>query len=350
MISIAGHKRVLGIDMSPRFIKLVEVESGRGGIMVLKTAIDRITEDDEDGGPVRYAERLKGLIRNNGIKAKKAFAVLMPEDVIERFVSVPAEAGKKIREIIEWEVPKHIDYSMEETVYDYNISEIPDSSRKDVHLAIARRDRVEKLASIIQEADLCPEGIESRSSSLCRLMNGFSGIEKKTVAILDIEHRWSTLLILRDKVLIMSRRIENGTNDILESISSLIGCSEHESRVYMMETGFSEPIINGEEVPPLSLEYTVYSAIERSVDRLVADLKRSYEIFKAQNEMQNNPDIIYLTGGTSLLPNIDRVLQIKMGIETEVLDPFGTGLLSDESGTDSFAQLTVALGLAIRSR
>lgn len=88
----------------------------------------------------------------------------------------------------------------------------------------------------------------------------------------------------------------------------------------------------------------IESAIKPMLDRLVGELKRSFDYFKAQII---NEDIgkIYLCGGGAQLKDLATFLQQKTGIETEVLNPLQK--LSVD-GVDLGVELGSVFGLGLR--
>ncbi|HNW91459.1 MAG TPA: pilus assembly protein PilM, partial [bacterium] len=88
----------------------------------------------------------------------------------------------------------------------------------------------------------------------------------------------------------------------------------------------------------------IESAIKPMLDRLVGELKRSFDYYKAQI---SNEDIkkIYLCGGGAMLKDLAPFLQQKTGIETEVFNPLAK---LEVEGVDLGVEAGAVFGLGLR--
>ena len=340
--------RMLGMDVGPRAVKLVEMERAGGNWKVLKHVISKWEDRDEPGLDQLEGGLLKRLVAENNIHTKKVTTIVPYRDLTERFVELPLSAGDKMSEYVKWEIPKHINYPAEEATFDYICSDSTGREKNDVHIAITRKDSVERIVSIIREAGLVPEVIETRSTALHRLVQQNPEWMTKTVILLDIEYRWTSMLVISEGTLRMSRKIENGKRDIVTSIAVLSGSELDEADKLLMDLGIDEKIIKGESVDPTSQEFNVYSAIERPVDRLLIDMKRSYEFYKAQYGIENDFDLILVSGEISHIPNIDRFIGMKTGKKAKVIGMEDLSGLQVAGKDLSVGLFTIALGLAMR--
>ena len=136
--------------------------------------------------------------------------------------------------------------------------------------------------------------------------------------------------------------------DITHSITNLVRCSEEDAEDLKRNVGFSEEILRGDAVPATSRDYNLYSAIEHQMDRLIAEMKRSLVFFYAQYEEQDEPEILYLTGGTSRIPNLTQFIDKKLDTRVEIVDPL-EAIPHDLENNEGFGtQLSMAVGLAMR--
>ncbi len=345
---ISENKRVLGIDISPEAVRLAQIRA-RGGIKRVEMAVvsaDR--RQDESGMELLRRGILTQPDGRTCVRARNAVSVLEYQDVTERFLNLPCVDRKKLKELVKWEVPKHTDFPAEEAAWDFTAEKRPGGNEYNVHLAISRKEKVDELLGIILDAGLFPAAVETRSTALHRLVSHMKDPLPGIMALFEIGYRWTTFIIARDGALMMSRRIENGGRDIISSITALIGCGEEDAQGHMLSRGFNEKILGGERVDPVSLEYSLYSAMERPLDNLVSEIKRSYEYFKAQYAVGEDPDRYLLSGEVAMLPNLDRFLSIKLGRDTEVIRPEHFSALEYDVEDVPFPLMSTAVGLALR--
>jgi type IV pilus assembly protein PilM len=339
---------VIGLDIGASTLKIVELEGLNGKVAVKKIASGQYSENYGVDEAEQVREAVYRTIGEHGIKAKRVVSAIAKKDVIEKFLQIPVIDEKKIRDILKWEVSKHISFPLEQVVYDYRIDDIPGEAKVSVHLAIARRSRIENHIDILRSLGLVPVAVEPMSLSLFRIARSLVEIGDRPLAILDIGAHSSTLLIVTGGKMRLSRMIEIGSEDIMSSIVNLIQCSREEAGTLMSSVGISDEILQGQEVSATSKEFETYSAIEYQMDRLIGELRRSLVFFMAQYEGEDEPETLCLTGGTAGIPNLKQFLEKKLGLKSEVIDPLKNpdwnGCTHDNSG----CYLSMAFGLALR--
>ena len=91
----------------------------------------------------------------------------------------------------------------------------------------------------------------------------------------------------------------------------------------------------------------IYEALSHSIEDLASEISRSLSFY-----LERVPDAalsrIYLTGGGSLLKNLDVFLTSRLGAPTAILNPLQLLPVADQSEISTGPLYTVALGLALR--
>ncbi len=341
-------RRVVGIDLGSNSLKAVEVETGGKVPRLVNAVVEKDVFGDASPAGRLDAGLLSGILKRRGIKTKRTVSVLPNEDLIEKYLRFPVETRKKIGDFVNWEASKHISYPVEEAAFDYSIEKPNGGSEMDVHLAVTRRSTVEEYVNLLNNSGLVAEAVEPRSIALGRILCNGPSSENTIIPMLDIGFRWTTLVILKGGRLRFSRTIEGGGKDVRDSITALMNISPAEAEDHMVNTGFSIDLIRGEDVSPTSTEYNVHSAMERAVDRLISDYRRSYEYYRVQFEEQDEPVVLYLTGGSAQMPGFDSFMEMKLKARTEVFDPFKYSGIENGSYVGPRSPLSTALGLALR--
>ncbi len=346
--SLKGNS-VIGLDIGTSSIKLVELERKNGTAVVRNAAQCRNPAAGEEiSEEKRLVLMVRGLKQEYGVRANRTVSTLSKRDITEKFLTVPADAGERVGDIVKWEVPKHISFPVEDAVYDFRVDELQGGGELGIHLAITRRRNIEKHVELLMRMGLVPEAVETRSRALHRLIDRTVDTEASVVAALDIGSRWSTMLIINNGVLRMSRTMEIGSDDINSSIVNLVRCSENDAESLKRKMGFTEEIMKGESVSATSKEFHVYSAIEMHMDRLIAEMKRSLVFYYAKQEAEDEPEILFVTGGAARIPNLGRFIEKKLGFEVRINDP-SSGFTNEAGETMELgAHLSMALGLALR--
>ncbi len=344
---LPGGRKMVGLDIGTSSIKVSQITHRGKRVRVGKTAIWDNNRDSEGEIQGNLENRIGELFSINNISTGGVVSTLTKDSITEKFISVPP-AREKIRDIVRWEVPKHIDFPFREAVFDYRSELIPGTESVSVHIAISRRKELEEFIRLLTNVGIRPRALETRSRALQRVAMLEEGIGEKSVAVLDMGSRWSTLILLNSGVLRMTRTMEIGSDDINHSIVQLVKCSEEEAESLKQKVGISRDILHGERVQSTSDSFQVFSAIEHQMDRVVAEVKRSLVFHFARYEDEPEPEAIYLMGGSSRIPNLEVFLNSKFDMDVEAIDPLKRLKGENEISPDEGTRLSMAIGLALR--
>lgn len=341
---------LLGIDIGYSIAKIAELERRNGDVSIKDYLFADFDNESEVPREEQAVDKIKNLLQQSGVKTKKVVAAVSNSDLIEKFLYFPISSKGKLEDIVKWEAKKHIDFPLEEAAYSFTSVEMEEEEKLCVYLAITKRSIVEKQIDIISRIGLEPVAIETKAHALARLVRWLDrdGVQEKKIALLDIGSKSSSFMLLEKGILRMSKYIEIGSVDITSTIVNLVHCSEEDARELQMNVGIAEKVLNNEESSPKSVDFNLYSAIEFQMDRLTAEMKRALMFYFAQFEWEGDPDILYITGGASRIPNIAKFLSKKLSMDVEVLDPVKNLSCPDCLERGPATHLSIAFGLALR--
>ena len=85
---------------------------------------------------------------------------------------------------------------------------------------------------------------------------------------------------------------------------------------------------------------------------VVAELDRSLQFFYSSSP-HSKVDHVVLAGGSASIPNVDELIQERLGVETSIANPFASMSLSarvkPQTLSNDAPALLIACGLALRS-
>ena len=158
------------------------------------------------------------------------------------------------------------------------------------------------------------------------------------MAIIDIGATMMTLSVLHGGKTIYSRESMFGGRQLTEEIQRRYGLSVEEAGLAKKAGGL-----------PDDYEAEVLQPFKEAV---VQQVSRSLQFFFASGQF-NDVDYILLAGGTASIPDLDRLIQQKIGTQTLVANPFAEMALGSKVNAGSLASdapaLMIACGLAMRS-
>ena len=351
MLFGSQYKSLIGLDITPSSIKLVELSSAGKGYRAEcyaaePTPPNSINERTIVDAPA-VGEAIRRAVKRAGTTTKHvAIAISSDATILRR---IPLERTRSPRELeakVEASMGQVIPFQIEEVSYDFELlgPSAGDPEMDEVLLVATRRENVDQRAQAVQNAGLIPEVVDVEQYAVenaCRLMahqmpDGGVG---RSVAIVDFGASTTTFSVLKDLSIAYTRDFPFGGQQLTEEIMRTYGLSLEEAGRAKKEGG-----LPGNYQPEV---------LDPFVDDMTQQVSRSLQFYLASAQGSDQPDQILVCGGCANIPGVADVIASKVGIPTDVGDPFGDMKISTRAKTqgirrDATALLT-ALGLALRS-
>ena len=242
---------VVGLDIGSRWIKAVEVRSGRGGATITGIGYEPTPEgavvDDAIQDPAAVGAAVKRLFSGSGISCHKVVsAVSGQSSVVVRIIEVPRMTLQELAETMKWEVERHIPFPSSEVVMDYKPlnrpSEDPQSQTLEALLAVCQEEVLKRHMEMLSSAKLSPVAIEVESVAFPRvLIHGNPEVENyTTVAVADIGNSNTKVCIYEKKILVFPRSVPIAGINLIRAISQSLGVEESEAEVALREHGVAD--------------------------------------------------------------------------------------------------------------
>jgi type IV pilus assembly protein PilM len=352
------NKSVLGIDIGPSSIKIVQLRRKKGRA-ILENYVELSL------GPYAGIERGRStnltteqiaqavtdaLHEENFTTQKAGISIPMGSSLVS-FIKLPKVEENQLAQMIPLEARKYIPVPISEVSLDYlviprndsiaseyqNSVEKPEEKTIDVLLVVIHNDALERNKEITRVAklDMAFSEIEIFGSMRSVLEPGTT-----PQMIIDFGSNSTKIYIIERGILRTSHMISRGSQDITLAISKSLGISVEEAEKIKRERGLLKK--EGEqmdinEITSLTLDY-IFSEINRV-------------LLNYQKKTEKNVSKIFLTGGGVLLKGLKEKAEVNFNVPVVMADPFSKveypaflGAVLKELGP-SFA---VALGLALR--
>ena len=348
---------VLGIDIGPSSIKIVQLKR-RKGRAVLETygelslgpyaglEVGRSTSLTTE----QTAQAVSDVLRESNTTTKKCGISIPMGSSLVSFIKLPKVEEKQLAQMIPLEARKYIPVPISEVSLDYLIiprnesiaSEYQNSEAKpeektiDVLLVVIHNDALEKNKEItrLSKLDTAFSEIEIFGSMRSVLESGTA-----PQMIIDIGSGSTKIYIVERGILRTSHMISRGSQDITLAISKSLDVSVDEAEKIKREKGLlkKDGDQNINEITSLTLDY-IFSEIARV-------------LLNYQKKTEQNVSKIFLTGGGSLLKGLKEKAESSFSVPVVMGDPFSKvefpAFLENvlKQAGPSFA---VAIGLALR--
>ena len=333
-------KSSIGLDIGSHSIQLVELRHTLKGVFLTNFAVKELPPE-QDAGVI--AEKLKELLHEENIKARKVTIGVSGPQVAIRRISLPAMPKKELKEAVRWEARKFISFPPEKAIVDFQpLGEtIEEGARKlDLMVAAVEREFIENQLAIIKEAGLKPVNVGTIPHALWHSIQGIPETGEGVTALIDIGATKTSINIVKDNRLEFSREITTAGNAFtkaIEEVATLEGAALDfaEAEEIKKEYGMpNEEDVEGAKghVPLGKISFVMRPVLER----LLTEINRSFEFYKSQLE-EERVGRIFISGGGAKLKGLKEYLADQLGIEVELSTPF----------EDMASSLVIATGLAL---
>jgi len=355
---------MFAIDFGARSIKVAKVHKVSDGYELGNYGVTLSPEGAIANGeilnPIVVADVLIELLKNAGIRDRKAIVAITGQKVIVREIVFPLMEDKELMAGVMWEAPKYIPYDLDESIID--AEKVEEFEEKDgnkmmkILLVAAPKTTIQPYMEVLKKARILPKIVDVVSSANIRAFeNHLSGKKEEEEESLIIDIILSigasnTILTLVGKGnLKFTRDILVGGNDITKAIAKSLNISFNEAEKLKRET----KIVLG---PEAEEEKKIESEkiIVKILNQITKEVRKSLSYYKTQSQKVKYNKMI-LSGGCANIDNIKDLLSEQFEIPVIIGDPLER-LKIDERAFDLERikkmkdVLATVIGLAMRER
>jgi type IV pilus assembly protein PilM len=343
MALFGRSKSSVGLDIGSGFVKLVQVDHSGDQPEVTRVAVRPLLPDaiveGEVMDPGLVAETVRALMEEAQVKGNGVVTAIGGHDVIIKKISMDRMEEDDARQVLPFEAERHVPFDIQSVELDFQILDPEGTdSKMDVLLVAAKRDLVQDKLALLSDAGVTPRVLDVDAFALHNAFEfNHPEVSQGVVALVNVGHEMTNVNLLVDGVPILTRDIPFGSRRIREDLQRERGLTAEEA----------EEVVQGRN-PMDDLQIFV----ERGVEEVAVGVERA-AAFLMTRDAGESLGRIFLSGGGARIPGLAETLGRRMGIETEVANPFqripvrpdaATGLNLDETAP----MLQLPLGLALR--
>jgi general secretion pathway protein L len=372
---------VVGLDMGSQSIKVVGLERAMRGFLPVFFDEEPVPQDqDADGKLLPYPNRARGALE--ALKARgrlKADLVVtgLPGDLAtSRVISVPLTDTKKIAATLPFELEAAVPFDMDEVIWDSLSVPKKDGDGVDVLVGLARKDSVRQFLELLSSVGVEPRYVELEALSLDQLRVAFAPPEPDepkepvltpggtvihsgpgslpgAIAVVDMGASRTNVAVSVGEGVLAARTILRGGQDLTRALAREFGLSVPDAEKGKLKEAYLE-LPDAPSVYPE--QQKISNCLKAALQPLVRELRQTIQGVVAQQRARVRK--VYLLGGASRIPNLDRWLARELNITVvgllamdkalaPVLPPPGDGGRAEVVVPQASAALAYALsGLA----
>ena len=346
----AGAKQLVGLDIGSSCIKLAEMQDTSKGHVLSRFSHIPLAKgviiDGVVAQPELLTKTIKDLYKQSGCKRKKVVTSISGHAVIVKKVTIAQMNEDELRELIRDEAGKYLPFEDMATV-DYDcqiIGENPyNANQMEVLLVAAKKEIIQGYTAVIEAAGLIPVIMDVDSFALETMYEENYDFEESDVDILvNIGASITNLNAVKGGVSIFTRDFTLGVNSVTEAIAKKLDLPFEKAEKAKVE-GFGED----EQAQRLFREGMIAYA-----DPICSEIERSVDYFRSTFGAETIKHV-FISGGGAMIPGIAADLAQRLGIDTEIINPFkkvGFDKRSLKQGTaEQIGPIAaVSVGLALR--
>ena len=345
-----AKKPILTLDIGSHSLKLAEFADVKGGLEMTRYAVSDLGVDPQsDADRSQFIiTTIHDLIRESGCKPGPVQVSISGHAVFSRFVKLPPVEPEKVYQIIQYEAQQNVPFPMNEVVWDYQLISGAGGD-VDVMLAAIKADIVGSLCDCVRFTGLVPNLVDVAPMALYNAVRyNYDNLPACTLVV-DIGAR-STDLIFLEAGRAFSRSVPVAGNQITQLIMNEFGISFDDAEA--MKKAHAYVAFGGAyEGPQSETVDKVSKSVRSMMTRLHQELNRSINFYRSQQGGQQ-PALLLLTGGSSVIPYTDTFLREKLNIETDYFNPFNNVAVSEQIPADQVGahacEMGQLVGLALR--
>lgn len=334
---------ILGIDIGTYSIKIAQVERSFNSFEFVNFYERKIQYNELLKPEESVSVTLQAMIDDFGLKWDQAICGYPGQKVSSRLVTLPFGSLKKIDQTLEFELESYIPFDLAQIIIDYHIINSTKESSDILALYTLKEDFVRYL-TLLQNSRFDPKIITVEQVEYLNLVHLGMVPPEGPYAILDIGHIKTDLTLCRGKKLSFARSISVAGKHLTESIQKKLNVPVEEAERMKIEMG-QAPQESAEMLDDLSKQ--VQEAMRETLEEFVLNVKQA--LFAYQDRHGEPVEGIYLCGGTSRLPGLDRFLSIRLKQNVTHIDCTSFHFAKLGKVSTHRAMMPQGLALALRS-
>ena len=347
MISFLRRNRTtIGLDIGSSFVKAAVVDhSGPQPeltrVAYLPLVADAIVEGEIMDPPL-VAETIRAVIDALGVTPKQVVTAVGGRDIMIKKIQMDRMAADDAREVIRWEAEQYVPFDMSNVQLDFQVLDPQgDGLQMSVLLVAAKRELVDQRMMLLQDAGLTASVVDVDAFALHNAFgHNYPYADRGMVALVNVGHEISTILIQQEGVPILNRDVPFGTRHIREELRRMHGMGLEEADEVLQ--GTSDKLAD------------CLALLTERGEELAMGIERALAFMAVDGVEGRGVGTIYLSGGGARIPRLSDVIASRLRSRVEVANPLQRLRVHPEASvqvpTEELApMLMLPIGLALRT-
>lgn len=340
-------ENLIGLDIGSHAVKLVQISAKNSTVKLLNFGVAPLPKDAFSEGRIKrpdlVASSIQQLAGHLKIKEKGVAASVSGFEVMIKKIDLPMMTEEELDNRMQDELGQYIPYNIDDVGVDYQVLGVAKDRPNfmEVMLVAAKKESISDYVSLIRMSGFEPMIVDVDYFALSNAFESTYGFGEESIALIDIGASKAIMSIIDRGVPVFTRGISIGGAQITEKIGEHFRVSLEEAERMKLGEVISETQIK--EVEEIFVS---------SVRTWVNECKRAIDFFYS-NYSDTQIGKVYLSGGSSRMAGLDKVLEEHVEIPVEIFNPLSKiehdPKLFDPAYVDFVGpQVAISLGLSLR--
>jgi type IV pilus assembly protein PilM len=314
-------KNVIGLDIGSSAIKMIHMKETKRGFQLQSFAVANLPPEAIIDGALMNStvivSTIRELLGSQRIRHKEAGIAISGHSVIIKKITLPAMTEDELEESIQWEAEQYIPFDINDVNIDAQVltPEPSEQGQMDVLLVAAKKDMINDYLAVVQEAGLTPMVVDVAAFCVENAFEiNYDLPASDTIVLVNIGASVININVLSEGTTAFTRDISMGGNQFTEEIQKQLNVSYDEAEALKLGGGSTA---DADSVVPQEVERVIVSVSET----LAGEIQRSLDFYSA-TAADSRIARIYLSGGTCKIPSLYKIIENKVGVPVEVMNPF----------------------------
>jgi type IV pilus assembly protein PilM len=355
LMKVIFQRQIVGLDIGVSGIKAVELAGKRNPRLLAYNRVPlprgTIMPDGDIKGREVVVSALKKLFEFKQFTTKRVAVGASGNSVMTKKISVPKMKREELQQQLYWEAEQYIPFNIEEVNLDFAIlgptsaGSITNSGSPmiDIMLVAAKKDYIQLLHGVMEEAGLSIDVIDNQSFALGNAFEFNYGhiidsVPGSTSIIIDLGAGSTKVSVVEGDKTTFTRELRQCGIVCTDLLAERLGVSAEQAEKLKLTEAESPAV----KAILAEFSYSISEEIRRTLD------------FWASGSPDRNVQGVYICGGASKTEGLISILESKLPAPVQPLNPIqnvvGSGKRMNAQAIRELSYLgAVAIGLSIRA-
>src|SRR5205085_1792965 len=320
---MAKSRLALGLDIGSSSVKLVQLKEAKRGYLLEAFGVAPLPPEAIVDGALMNStaivEAIRGLVAQYKLKNREAAIGVSGHSVIIKKISMPKMTQEELEESIQWEAEQYIPFDVKDVNIDVQILTPADvdtgTGQMDVLLVAAKKDMINDYTSVVSEAGLTPVVVDVDAFAVQNTFEvNYELPKNETIVLVNAGASVCNINVLANGLTTFTRDVTMGGNQFTEEIQKQLNVSYDEAEKLKVGGDAGQ---DSDSVVPQEVE----RVIQGVADQMAGEIQRSLDFYTA-TAADSHIARLYLSGGTAKIPALFKVIEQRVGVPVEILNPF----------------------------